>query len=113
MTLDDSAQEHPGRTMAQRVTQAGLPALIGTAEEIAAAEPIRSRLLMAADERLSQLRSDRNEYAAHTVEAIPTPAVMPGQVIMSETALRHLRHQVSAAWWLGHQHSDLAELLEE
>lgn len=108
-----TSEQNPvkAKSTAERVAAAGLPAMNGTPEEVEAAEPIRLSLLIAADERLTQLRSNLNQYEGHTAEAIPTPAVMPKQVADAEEALRRLRHEKSAPWWLANREADVDALL--
>jgi len=100
------AETQSPRTTQQNITQVGLPELTGTPEEIAQAGPIRTQLLMQADDLMSQLRS-QERCAPLLPDDSPPPAIAE-----AEAGLQKLRNQMDAAWWITHQNDSARQLLE-
>ena len=108
--------EEDGTPQTQRairaITEAGLPPLRGGEEDIAAAHEIRLAKLIAADDILTQLRSDEQETElGHMAGAQPQAPVSKNEVRQEQIALNRLRHQDDAAWWLAQRDRTAQELL--
>ncbi|HZO90464.1 MAG TPA: hypothetical protein VFB38_19210 [Chthonomonadaceae bacterium] len=104
MPAQQSGDNLPTTTQ-ENITQAGLPALSGSAEQIAQAESIRTQILMRADDLVSALRAEERLFELPAPH--PPPAI--GEV---EAALQRLRNQADAAWWIAHGPDGAYKLLE-
>ena len=115
LTLPTEEDETPRSPRAIRaIALAGVPELAGTEADVAAALPIRERLLIDADDFLSALRSNEilTEEQADTAISIPTPA-SPAEVLAAQQALNRLRHQTDAAWWIGRREATIKSALND
>lgn len=109
------ADETPRTPRSQEAaTEAGLPALTGSGPEIAQAEPIRTALLMDADDYLTELRTNQilTEEQQDTA-VMPDQPVSAEQVRAAQMALNRLRHQTDAGWWIAHRDWGVCDLLAE
>lgn len=112
MDFPDISEERRG--VKKTLTEGGLPELTGAPEEIEAAEPIRSRALIAADDLLTDLRAREAEHEerSHSFRD-PNPRPPDPQVHSAQAALNRLRHETSAAWWLQQAQRTPQELLTQ
>ena len=109
----DDTTPHSPRSI-RAVALVGVPTLTGTEAEIAEAEPIRERLLIAADDVLTELRGGEilTEEQADTAIRVPQP-ISAAQVQAAQRALNQLRHQTEANWWLLQQEATAEMLLKQ
>jgi hypothetical protein len=108
---EEDATPETGRTI-RAITEVGLPALQGDEAAIAEAAEIRLAKLMAADDLLSALRTDKQETElGHMAGARPEKPVSAEEVRAAQTALNRLRHQEDAGWWLAQRDRTARELL--
>ena len=109
-------EEHPDETPGTKrdLAQGGLPTLTGTEAEIAQADPIRTAILVEADDILTELRSNETLTEAQADTAVHAPEqVTPWQVKEAKVALNRLRNQAEASWWIAHRSDGARALLEE
>ncbi len=111
--VEDAADPRSPRAL-RAATLAGVPELSGTEAEIAAALPVRERLLLAADDYLTALRGAEilTEEQTDTAVSVPRP-VSAAEVLTAQQALNRLRHQTAAAWWTAHEETKIEEALRE
>jgi len=108
---EEGGTPRTGRSI-RAITEVGLPALRGTEEDIAAAMEIRLDKLIAADDLLTELRSDEQETELGPMAgAKPERPVSPEDVRRAQMALNRLRHQEDAAWWLANRDRTARELI--
>jgi len=82
-------REQKNQQAAAANAAAGLPVLEGTPKQVAWAESIRAEIL-----------SGEEEVRAR----IAAPNAPADQVALAEKALKRVRNQSSAAWWIEHRH---------
>lgn len=107
------ADETPRTPRSQlAATEAGVPELTGSPEEIGHAEEVRAAILMQADDYMTQLRANQilTEEQSDT-DVVPDQPVTHAQVLAAQAALNRLRHQTDANWWIAHRQDDLPSLL--
>lgn len=108
MTQDNNPvplEEPKAETTRENITEAALPDLVGAESEIAAAQEVRTRILMEADDLLSRLRAQERLYE------LPDRNAPPG-IAVWVAALQALRGQEDAAWWLANRDAGARALLE-
>ncbi len=112
MIFEESEGETAG--FKRQITHGGLQELKGSPEEIARAEEIRTRLLVEADDILTQLRSNPVLTASQVDTAIVAPEqVSEPQVNTTEAGLNRLRNRNDAAWWITNGARGARQLLDE
>ena len=95
------------------ITEVGLPPLRGTEADVATAVEIRLAILIAADDVLTDMRSDEQETALGPMAGMqPTQPTSRADVHAAQTALNRLRHQDDATWWLANRDRAARELIE-
>jgi|SwirhisoilCB3_FD_contig_41_1939314_length_858_multi_2_in_0_out_0_1 hypothetical protein len=108
---EEGGTPHTERSI-RAITEVGLPPLRGTEADIAAATEIRLDKLIAADDILTQLRTDEQATELGDMSAIPPEApVSKNEVQAAQAVLNSLRHQDEAAWWLAHRDRTAQQLL--
>lgn len=105
--------DEPGTQRTIRaIALVGLSPLLGGEKEVALAEEIRARHLVAADDLLSELRGNEAITEEHPAGALPVPQVTHAQVQRMQTALNRLRHQTEATWWIAQSDAPTRTLIE-
>ena len=111
LSPEDDATPHSPRAI-RAVALVGVPELTGAEADIAAAAPIRERLLIAADDYLTALRGDEILTTEQTDTAISVSRpVSAAEVLAAQKALNRLRHETDAAWWLARREATIEETL--
>ena len=118
MSQDDLMPENLGdqtprsERSIRAVAEVGLPELTGSEQDVEAARETRARLLVEADDLLTEMRTNHilTEEQKDTAITVAQP-ITHAQVVQAQIALDRLRHKMEASWWLAHKNDGAAALL--